>query len=134
MQIHNSAASRFCKEQISEFWRMVDSINWQERQNAIAVKSDLMMQMSPRTADVTKRIAMFYILNLINEFKNNVADEEYNLYDLECAASNVIGNGKLNYEEYFKSPQYLINDIEQVDAYNNFFHCLPSEDDYYTIN
>lgn len=138
MQIHNSAASRFSKEQISEFWRVVDSINWQERQNAVAIKSDLMMQMSPRTADVTKRIAMFYVLNLVNEFKNwqhSQGDNTmHNLYDLECAASNVLGIGKLNYEEHFKTPQYLISELEQVDASNNFLRSLPSEDDYYSIS
>ena len=136
MQIHNSATSRFSKEQISEFWRVVDSINWQDRQNAVAVKNDLMMQMSPRTADVTKRIAMFYVLNLVNEFKNCESIQNsmptYNLYDLECAASNVLGGGKINYEEYFKSPQYLLNALEQVDVVNNFLRSLPSEDDYYS--
>lgn len=136
MQIHNSAASRFSKDQINEFWRVVDSINWQERQNAVAVKGDLMTQMSPRTADVTKRIAMFYILNLVNEFKNWQHNQDdystHNLYDLECAASNVLGGGKLNYEEFFKTPHYLQNELDQVDALNNFLRSLPSEDDYYT--
>jgi hypothetical protein len=137
MQIHNSAASRFSKEQISDFWRLIDSINWRDRQNAAAIKGDLMMQMSPRTADVTKRIATFYVLNLVNEFKNwQHSQDDYsmhNLYDLECAASNALGDGKITYEEYFKQPHYMLNEIEQVDALNNFLHSLPSEDDYYTI-
>lgn len=137
MQIHNSAASRFSKEQISDFWRLVDSINWRDRQNAAAIKSSLMMQMSPRTADITKRIATFYILNLVNEFKNWQHNQDdysmHNLYDLECAASNVLGDGKITYEEYYKQPRYMLNEIEQVDVLNNFLRSLPSEDDYYTI-
>lgn len=136
MQIHSSAASRFSKDQINEFWRVIDSINWPERQDATVVKSDLMMQMSPRSADINKRIATFYALNLVNEFKNwqHIQDDTktYNLYDVECAASNVIGGGKINYEEHFKSPQYLISEINSVDIANNFLRSLPSEDDYYS--
>jgi hypothetical protein len=136
MQIHSSAVSRFSKDQINEFWRVVDSINWPERQDATVVRSDLMMQMSPRSAEVTKRIATFYALNLVNEFKSWQHSQDdtktYNLYDLECAASNVIGGGKINYEEYFKSPHYLVNEVDAVDVANNFLHSLPTEDDYYT--
>lgn len=138
MQIHSSAVSRFSKDQINEFWRVVESINWQERQDAAVVKNDLMTQMSPRSADVTKRIALFYVLNLVNEFKNwqhtQQDDKMYNLYDLECAASNVIGGGKINFEEYFKAPNYLLGEIEQVDVANNFLHSLPTEDDYYNTS
>lgn len=136
MQIHSNAINRFSKDEINEFWRVVESINWPDRQDAAVVRSDLMMQMSPRTAETTKRIAVFYILNLVNEFKSWQHGEDiqtaFNLHDLECAASNVIGAGKLNYEEYFKQPNYLVDDVEHVDIANNFLLCMPTEDDYYT--
>lgn len=136
MQTHDNAKKQFTETSINDFWRTVESINWPEKQDALAINQDIKKSFTPRGADKMKKIAMFYILNLVSEFKtwqvNNGNHKEYNLYDLECAASNVVGGGKLNYDEFSKHPQYLETEFAQLAINNSFWVALPAEDEYYS--
>lgn len=135
MQIHDTANSRFSKAKVEEFWRMVDSINWEEGRNAESVKSDLMKIVSPTAAETNKRIAFFYALHLVDLFKiwhrNAEDDQQFDIVYLEFAASNVVGGGKFNYDQFLIEPKFLANEVQSVSVDDNFSKCLPSDDDYY---
>lgn len=136
MQIHDTANSRFSKLKIEEFWRMVEGIKWEEGRNAETIKMDLMKIMTPSYAEINKRIAYFYMLHLVDEFKkwhhHDKNEEKYDVVDLEFAASNVIGGGKFNYDQIVAAPQYLANEVSIVSIEDNFLKCLPTDDDYYS--
>lgn len=114
---------------------MVDSIKWEEGRNAESVKADLMKVVSPTSAETNKRIAYFYALHLVDLFKTwqrNSGDiQRYDIVDLEFAASNVVGGGKFNYEQFLIEPRYLASEHQTVSVDDNFIKCLPSDDDYY---
>lgn len=135
MQIHDTANSRFSKPKLEEFWRMVEGVNWEEGRNAESVKMDLMKIMTPSSAETNKRIAYFYALHLVDEFKKwqrRTNDEtRYDLVDLEFAASNVIGGGKFNYDQFITAPHYLAGEAISASVDDNFMKCLPTDDDYY---
>ena len=135
MQIHDTANSRFSKAKVEEFWRMVDSIKWEDGRNAESIKLDLMKIVSPTAAETNKRIAFFYALHLVDLFKTwqrNIGDEQrYDIVDLEFAASNVVGGGKFNYDQFITEPRYLASELQCVSVDDNFIKCLPSDDDYY---
>ena len=138
MQIHDTANSRFSKPKVEEFWRMVEGVKWEEGRSAETVKLDLMKIMTPSCAETNKRIAYFYALHLVDSFKrwqHTMGDEEkYDMIDLEFAASNAIGGGKFNYDQFITSPQYLAAEVSNVSIDDNFMKCLPTDDDYYYLN
>lgn len=116
---------------------MVEGVKWEEGRNAETIKMDLMKIMTPSTAETNKRIAYFYALHLVDEFKkwqHRAGDEEtYDVVDLEFAASNVIGGGKFNYDQFIATPQYLAAEVSNVSIEDNFMKCLPTDDDYYYL-
>lgn len=137
MQIHNTAEGKFSKTRVEEFWRLVEGIKWESGRSAAAIKMDLMKIIGPTAAISNKRIALFYALNLVNEFTRWVQQEEitekYDLVCVEIAAGNVIGGGKYNYEQYLQNPKYLVSELENISLDDNFIKSLPTDDDYYNI-
>lgn len=135
MQIHSIADGKFTANGVNEFWRTVDSINWPERQDSVGIREDLIKSISPREAVRLRTIATFYMINLVSAFKTwqtAVGDSQsYDLFVLESLASNIVGGGRLNYEEYFKTPKYMKADLSTVDISNDFFLSLPSDENYY---
>jgi hypothetical protein len=137
MQTHDNANSRFSKTKVEEFWRLVDSIKWENGRNAESVKTDLMKLVSSTTAETNKRIAVFYALQLVDAFRqwhaSTQATERYDAVDLEFAASNAVGGGKFNYNQFIAEPRCLASEISNTSIEDNFLKCLPSEDDYYAV-
>lgn len=135
MQIHSIADSKFTHNSVNEFWRTIDSINWADRQDSVGIREDLIISMSPREAQRLKSIATFYIINLVSEFKTwqtTVGDTQtYDLFVLEALASNIIGGGRLNYDEFYKHPKYMKVEYANADISNSFLLSLPSDDNYY---
>ena len=135
MQIHDTANSRFSKHKVEDFWRMVEGIKWEDGYCAETIKLDLMKVMTPSVAENNKRIAYFYTLHLVDAFKlwqhTTSNDENYDMIDLEFAASNVVGGGKFNYDQFIAAPQYLAAEANNVSIDDNFAKYLPTDDDYY---
>ena len=138
MQIHSLAADTFGKEQVEEFWRIVASINWPENQNALNIRADLLEQLSPRAAKITREICDFYMRALVqrlNDWRKATNDtKELSMLSVELAASNAVGGGQQNYDEYLKNPGFLTFEVNDVDTWDHFSYCIPAEDDYFVSN
>lgn len=135
MQIHSIASGKFTANGVDEFWRTVDSINWPERQDSMGIREDLIKSISPREAVRLRTIATFYMINLVSVFKTwqtAAGDpQSYDLFALESLASNIVGGGKLNYDEYYNNPKYVKVECANIDISNDFILSLPSDENYY---
>ena len=136
MQIHNDAISRFGESTVSSFWKIVESIGWDENSVPRVIKADLMAMLSPREADTYKRICTFYTLNLLSELAVDMRKygegRPPNPLRMERAASNAVGGGKLNYEEYTKQTSLVLRDCRCEALEAGFSESLPDEEDYYS--
>lgn len=136
MQTHNTAISLHTKNSVDEFWRLVDSIRWSaDESDADSIRHELMQQLSPSDAKKMKRIATFYVMQLVNQMMQwhsyNEISKMYSLPLLEGAASNIIGGGQFNFDEYVRSPQYIVSELKNVNVGNTFLDALPDEDEYF---
>ena len=116
-----------------DFWRLVDSINWPERDSAEIVRQDLMKQLTPSAALKYHRILYELAQHLCAKFIEYAIEnkEKYNAADAYFAACNVVGGGRLNYQEFDKEIKYLASEIENLDMECCFAQAIPTEDQYF---
>lgn len=116
-----------------DFWRLIEGINWSEKNSPEVVREDLMKQLSPSLAQRYSKILYELAQHLCSKYVQYVEDqgERCNTADTYFAACNVVGGGKLNYEEFDKNIKYLASELESLDMDRCFARAIPTEDHYY---
>ena len=121
------------EDAMPDFWRLVESINWPERDSAEVVRQDLMKQLSPNMAQKYNEIVYELAQHLCSKYTDYVQSQgtKCNVADSYFAACNVVGGGKLNYQEFDKEIKYLASEVENLNMECCFAHAIPTEDHYY---
>lgn len=114
-----------------EFWRLIASINWEENPNAVGVKNKLKKWITPLTATKMRAVLLHFTKQLVEAYIQSPDREEVNLADLEFAASNIVGRGSFEYDQYMMCPSLIKHEIEDVDVVDNFLLAFPTDDDYF---
>jgi hypothetical protein len=136
MKIHKAADEKFGTATIEEFWRLVSSVMWDSSKFASHIRNELKKMLSPRRAETMREVLQYYSYGLIVQYKRYlisslVHNNEVDLQEAEDAASNIIGGGKMNYDEFMNRPQMMQSEIEEVHIGNNFKLAIPTESDYF---
>ena len=130
MKVLEEAYNVFDQTSVDEFWRFIDSQNWQLDSDCSIYRAHLMKTISPATAGKYKRILEHYACILGSRLSDKFIFR--NAIDTKIMAANAIGQGgKGEFVKLFNDPNSGTLYEDSLDLCDCFLSAIPTEDDYW---
>lgn len=122
--------SKIETKDLTQFWNFVETLCWNETLDSYTMKQDIMKRYSPLQIEKFLNVCKTLSKNLVDVYKHAGLNVSY------FGASNIVGQGKDNYEQYIRPPIniLIINESTLNATFNNcFLSVIPCVDDYFVL-